>query len=114
MTNDNQERNWAVFCHLGGLSGYVIPFGNIVLPLVFWLINKDKYPFVDYHGKESVNFNISMILYALISGVLCLILIGFVLLAGLVIFQIVNVIRASVEAGNGRYFQYPLTIRFIK
>lgn len=55
-----------------------------------------------------------MILYALISGVLCLILIGFVLLAGLVIFQIVNVIRASIEAGNGRYFQYPLTIRFIK
>ena len=64
-------RMWAMFCHLAGLVGYLIPLiGNIVAPLIIWQIKKDELPFVDEQGKEAVNFQISMSLYALIGIIL--------------------------------------------
>ncbi|GBF35588.1 hypothetical protein DCCM_4717 [Desulfocucumis palustris] len=113
LTYASQEKNWAIFCHLGGFAGYIIPFGNIIVPLVLWLIKRDESPFVNQHGKEALNFNISFIIYAFISGLLCLILIGFALLAVLVILQIVFIINASMCASRGEYYHYPLTIRLI-
>ncbi|MFZ5651910.1 MAG: DUF4870 domain-containing protein [Bacillota bacterium] len=114
MQGNNQEKNWAMFCHLGGFCGYIIPFGNIIVPLVLWLVKKDEYPLVDFHGKEALNFNISMTIYAVISALLGIILIGFILLAVLFVLDIVFIIRATIEANNGEYYRYPLTIRFIK
>ena len=69
---------------------------------------------VDAHGKESLNFQISMLIYAIVSGILCLIFIGFLLLAAIGITSLVCVIIASVKASNGVPFRYPLTIRFLK
>ena len=109
-----QERMWAMLCHLGTFSGFIIPFGHIIAPLVIWLIQKEEFPFVDDQGKESLNFQISMTIYYLVAGVLTLIFIGFLLLAGLVIFDIIIVIIASVKANDGEKFRYPLRIRFIK
>lgn len=103
-----------MFCHLGGFCGYIIPFGNIIVPLILWLVKKDEYPFVDHHGKEALNFNISMTIYAAISALLGIILIGFILLAVLLVLDIVYIIRATIEANKGEYYRYPLTIRFIK
>ena len=49
-------RMWAMFCHLGGLAGFVFPFGNIILPLIFWQVKKEEeFPFTDQQGKEAVN-----------------------------------------------------------
>lgn len=110
-----QTDTWGMLCHLTALSAYVgIPFGHIVGPLVIWLIKKDELPFVDDQGKESLNFEISMSIYALIAGLLCLILIGFVLLFALIIAHVVFVILATVKASNGERYRYPLTIKFIK
>lgn len=111
----NDEKTWAIFCHLSSLACFLgIPFGNILGPLVIWLVKKDEYPLVDENGKESLNFQISVLIYALVSGLLILVLIGVVLIAALVIFDLVMVIAASVNTSNGKPFKYPLTIRFIK
>lgn len=114
LQGNNQENTWAMFCHLGGLCGYFIPFGNIIVPLVLWLIKKDEYPTVNHHGKEALNFNISITIYALVAALLCLLLIGFVFLVVLAIVQIVLIIIATIEASKGNFYRYPLTIRLIK
>ena len=110
-----EARNMAMFCHLLGLAGIVIPcVGNIVGPLVLWQIKKDEYSFVDEQGKEAVNFQISMTIYAIISAALTFICVGFFLLAAVGIVDLVFLLIAAVKANNGQSYRYPLTIRFIK
>ncbi len=117
---NKDARMWAMFCHLAGLAGYVMPIvGNIVAPLIIWQIKKDEYPFVDEQGKEAVNFQISMSLYVLIGAVLCAITcVGAVLIPVVAIvvgiFDLVFLLIAAVKANSGRHYRYPLTIRFIK
>jgi len=105
---------WGMLCHLIAFAGFVIPFGNIIGPLVIWLIKKDQYEFVDDQGKESLNFQISMTIYFIISAILTVILIGIVLLIALAIFDIVVLIIATIKANGGEKYRYPLTIRLIK
>ena len=113
--DEKQAHTWGMVCHLAGLALFLgIPFGNIIGPLVGWLIQKDKHPFIDEQGKEAVNFQISMLIYMAVSAVLALVVVGFVLLAGLVIVFLVSVIRAAISANEGRPFRYPITIRFLK
>jgi hypothetical protein len=109
-----QERTWGMIVHLSALSGYVIPFGTILGPLIVWQLKKNEMPFVDDQGKEAVNFQISFLIYALVAGILSLLLIGIFLLAALGIAGIVLIILASVQANGGQRYRYPLTIRFIK
>ena len=106
--------NMAMLCHLASFAGMIIPFGDILGPLVMWLMKKDQSPFVDLHGKEAVNFHISMYLWMLLSLVLCLICVGFVLLLGLMVLDLVCTIIAAVRAINGREYRYPLSIRFLR
>lgn len=113
MLLGTEERNWAMFCHLGGFCGYFIPLGHIIVPLVLWLIKRHEYPFVNEHGKEALNFNISMTIYTIASVILAFLLVGFLLLAVLFVFQIVVIIKAAIEANKGGYYSYPLTIRFL-
>ncbi len=112
---EKDPRMWGMFCHLAALSGFLgIPLGWILGPLVVWLIKKEDYPFVDQQGKESINFQISMTIYMFASAVLIFVLVGFLLLPALVIFDIVMVILATIKANEGKSFRYPLTIRFLK
>lgn len=106
-----------MLCHLAGLAGYVIPFGNIFGPLLIWLIKKEESALVDAHGKESLNFQISMSIYFLAGIVLMLTIIGLFIglaLIGLTMMaQIVFTITAAVKVTNNEEFSYPFTIRFI-
>jgi uncharacterized Tic20 family protein len=111
---EKEARTWALFCHLGALAGYIIPFGHIIAPLIIWLIKKDESPLVDDQGKESLNFQISMTIYAIIALLLTLILIGYILFVALMIFDLVMVIVAAVRANSGEKYRYPLCIRLIK
>lgn len=109
------SRTWEVLCHASALLGFFIPWGgHILAPLFVWLLKKDESSEVDLHGKESLNFQISMLLYNIIAGLLCLVLIGFVLLPILHILNVVFVIVASLRASEGQLYRYPLTIRLIK
>ena len=83
-------------------------------PLTVWLIKRGDSPEIDAHGKESLNFQISMLIYDAIAVILCVILIGIPILIALWVANTVLVIIASVKAGQGEFFRYPLTIRLIK
>jgi|SRR5690606_15150689 len=65
---DNNQKNIATFIHLSTFSRFFFPLGNFLGPLLLWVINKDKSEFVDSHGKQALNFQLSVFLYALILG----------------------------------------------
>ena len=109
-----EERMWGMFCHLIAFSGYLIPFGSVFGPLIVWLIKKDEMPFVDDQGKESLNFQLTMLIAMVISIILMFVFIGFLLLGVLIIYQIVVIIMASIKANDGIKYRYPYAIRFIK
>jgi uncharacterized protein len=117
-SNDSQEkwaRTWSMLCHLSALTLFIgIPFGNLAGPLLVWLLKRNEHPEVEEHGKESLNFQLSMTIYALFSALLVLVLVGFLLLFVLLVLNIVLVVVASVKASNGEPFRYPLTLRLIK
>ncbi len=67
-TISKHERNLSAVIHGSTLGRFFVPFGQFILPLVFWLPNRKQSAFVDYHGKQALNFQISLTLYALIIG----------------------------------------------
>lgn len=107
------ERLWAMVCHLSGLVGHLIPIGNIVAPLVIWVLKKDEMPFVADQGKEAINFQISWSIYMLIAGLLIWVLIGFVILPVLYVMWLVFMIIAAVKSNEGVSYRYPMTFRLI-
>jgi uncharacterized Tic20 family protein len=66
----NHQKNIATFIHLSTFSRFIIPFGNFIGPIILWITNKDKSEFIDNHGKQAINFQISILLYAVIIGTL--------------------------------------------
>jgi uncharacterized protein len=114
-TSSSNVRTWTVLCHATALAGFFVPWaGHILGPLIVWLAKRGDSPEIDVHGKESLNFQISMLIYSLIAGVLCLVLIGFVLLGILHILNLVLVIIASIQASEGKLYRYPISIRLVK
>jgi len=112
---NNEEYTWGMACHLSALAAFIgIPFGHILGPLVVWLIKRDQFPFVDAQGKEALNFQISMTIYAIVAFILCFVLIGIPLLIAIGILDLILVIVAAVKASTGQSYRYPLAIRFIR
>lgn len=129
--SESEDRTWGMLCHLAAFAGLLLPsLGNIIGPLIVWLIKRDTSPFVDAHGKESLNFQISMTIYLYVGGavvfgfgillslLLCLgslmtIFLG-LMLSCLAIFAIVYQIIAAARANDGGFLRYPLTIRFFR
>ncbi len=111
-----EAKQWAMFCHLAALVTYVgIPFGNVLGPLVIWLIKKDDYEFVRQQGKQAMNFQISMTIYTLIAvPLICLAGIGIIVLIGLGIVDLIFIILAAINAADGKDYKYPMTIQFLK
>ena len=113
-TTSANVRTWTVLCHASALLGVFFHFlGHIFGPLIVWLVKRGESSEIDAHGKESLNFQISMLIYSVVAGILCLILIGFVFLVILHVLNVVFVIIAAVRAGEGGMYRYPLTIRLI-
>ena len=115
QATNKDEQNWAMACHLAALSGFVIPFGNVLGPLIVWLIKKNTMPLVDQHGKEAMNFQITVLVAFIISAVLTVIMIGFLLMIVVGIGALVLTIMAAVKVSNGQLdYKYPFAIRLIK
>lgn len=152
------ERTLSAAIHASTFSRFFIPFGNFLLPLVLWMANKKELPFVDYNGKQALNFQISLLLYSVILGAISIpfflgflpgILDGGILQwhdfdhhfdfdfnfdgdylnlskliwpigiaglfqAALFVINIIYTILATLRTNEGQYFQYPITIKFIK
>ncbi|MUK88013.1 DUF4870 domain-containing protein [Ornithinibacillus sp. L9] len=107
MTNSD-DRLFAMLIYL------VSFFFPILGPLIIWLLKRDESEFVDYHGKEYLNFFLSFTIYSIISGILVLILIGFVLLFVIGILAFIFTIIALIKAYQGERYRIPLVIRMIK
>ena len=108
----DQERLWGMLAHLlSFVAAYL--FLGFVAPLIVLLVFGSRSAFVRANAVESLNFNLSWLLYGIIAVILALLLIGFLILAALGIAYLVLIILASVKANNGEVYRYPLTIRFV-
>ncbi|WP_335964266.1 DUF4870 domain-containing protein [Galbibacter sp. PAP.153] len=110
--SDNQL---LVVTHLSQLLDYVTGFGGLIVPLILWLVNKENVIDMDHHGKSIINFQLSILIYSILSiplilffgfGILALIVIGIMAF----VFPIVNAIRVS----NGQEANYPLSLSILK
>jgi uncharacterized protein len=109
----DQERLWAMLAHLlSFVAAYL--FLGFVAPLVVMLVFGPRSAYVRAHAVESLNFNLSWLLYAIVAVVLIVIGIGILILLALGIAYVVLIIIASIRANNGEFYRYPLTIRFVR
>ena len=108
------EKQMGLFLHLSQLANLLIPFAGIVAPIIIWQTQKDKMPALDAHGKMVTNWLISSLIYWVVSGVLAIVLIGFLGMLALIIMGIAFPIMGGIKANNGEFWEYPLTIKFIK
>ena len=103
-----------MLAHATALVGFLVPVaGHIVGPLIVWLAKRQDSSEIDSHGKESLNFQISMFIWNIIAGILVLVVIGIPILILLHVLNIIFVIIASIQASEGKLYRYPLTIRLI-
>lgn len=109
-----EERQWGMFAHLAALAGFIIPFGNLIGPLVVWQIKKDEMPFVDDQGKESLNFQITVAIAVLVCIILMIVIIGALLLPLVGLAALVFTIIGAVRANAGEAYRYPFALRLIK
>jgi len=113
-SSSTNVRTWCILAHATALVGFLVPVaGHIVGPLIVWLAKRQDSPEIDAHGKESINFQISMVIWNAIALILCLVLIGIPILILLHILNIIFVIIASIQASEGKLYRYPLAIRLI-
>lgn len=110
-----EDRQTLMLTHLSQLLDLVSGFGGFIVPLVIWIVNKDKIYDMDEHGKSILNFQLSMFIYAILCIPLILLFgIGFIglILIGLacLIFPIIN----GIKANNGEMPDYPLSIEFFR
>lgn len=115
---DRTERSWAIGAHLASVAGWIgVPLGHILAPLLVWLIKKDESEFVRSQAIESLNFQISMTLYAFCAGLLAISVIGLVVaIPGILILIVADIILTIVGAlrvNDGEAYRYPATIRLL-
>ena len=111
---DQEARQWALFLHLSVFAGYLVPLAGLIAPIAIWQLKKDQIPGINEHGKNLMNFMISMFIYSLVAGLLTFVLIGFLILPILLIVGIALPIMAAIKGNNGEIWKYPLTIQFLK
>lgn len=120
-TPAQDERQWAMFGHLSALSGlFTGGLGNIVGPLIIWLVKKDTHAFAADQAKEALNFNITLLLVGLLLGLVTLVTFGIGALLtvplGLLlgVAWLVLTILAGIKANEGTAYRYPFTLRLVK
>jgi uncharacterized protein len=109
------ERTWGMLAHLSALAGLVFPLLGIVLgPLVVYLARRDNSAFVAAHGKEALNFNITVLLATIVCMLLMMVFVGFLLGTALFVAWLVLTLIAAIKASEGQLYRYPISLRLIK
>ncbi len=109
-----EQKQMGLFMHLSQLLNFVLPPAGIIVPIVLWQVKKDEMPALDAHGKMITNWMISSLIYAAISFVLLFVLVGILGFIALAVMGLVFPIIGAIKANNGEFWEYPLTIKFLK
>jgi len=115
-----EEKQWSVILHVSPLVGLLVPgFGNVLAPLIIWLVKKTDLPALDADGKNVLNAQISwsiwMLATSLVGGLAaCLLVIPILLPIGFYIAWLVFTILDAIKTSNGEPYNYPLTIKFLQ
>ncbi len=119
----DDERSYSLLMHLTLLAHLIVPYFAIAAPIAMWLARKQKSPFIDDHGRESVNFQITLLLYTFILPAIAAVIglltcsIGLILLVpailGPYILGLVGMVMGAMAANRGEFFRYPMTIRLL-
>lgn len=111
---NTSSRNWSIFCHLSSFFGFILPLGNIVAPLLIWLLKRKDIPSLDAVGKEVLNFNISMLIYFAVSTLLVFAYVGMIFLVIFGFMFVILPILGAIKASEGKPYTYPMIFRFVK
>jgi uncharacterized Tic20 family protein len=110
-----------MLCHLSALAGYIIPFGNVIGPLVVWQIKKTEFPSVEEHGKAALNFQLTVLIALVVGGtaafLLSFVCIGFLLIPvviAIALCGLVFAIIAGIKASNGEPYHYPWSLQLVQ
>jgi len=111
----SSERSYATWIHLSLLGNLIAPVVIFVLPLVLWLTRRDESPFIDDHGRETVNFHISLAIYMLATVPLSVVTCGVavLLIPAVYVLGVIGMIQAARAANRGEYYRYPMTLRLV-
>ena len=112
-TPDRESQQWGMIAHLSALIGFVIPFGNLIGPLVIWQMKKDM-PFVVDQGKEALNFQITVAIAVFVCLLLFVLVIGMLLLPVVGLGALALTVIAGIKANNGEAYRYPFALRLVK
>ncbi len=134
----NKENTNAFLIHIAAFAGFIIPFGSVIAPLIVWQTVKGSSAFLDKHGKEAINFNLSFSVYLFLLnlsfvplvltsfsndlynfdfewGANVFNLFGISSIIGLIgLVKIALIVLAASKANKGEAYEYPLTIKFLK
>lgn len=135
-TRDQNVRTWSMLCHISALAGLFFSLGNVLGPLLVWQIKKNELPEIESHGKEALNFQLTILIINIIASIIIAGILGygfgfghfwrspFYMLGGGfglgIIISIINLVAwvlaviAGLRANNGEPYKYPFSIRFIK
>ncbi len=107
-TPTSDEKTMAILSHILTLVA------GFIAPLVIYLVKKDESPYVREHAKESLNFQITMIILSIVSGILIIVLVGLLLLWLIWLADLILVIVATIKASENKMYRYPFNIRLVK
>jgi len=113
MAPSRDECHWAMLSHLSAMLMYLTLVGGFIAPLVIYVLKRDQMPFVADQGRETLNFQITILLALCVGGALMWVLVGFVLVPLILLFHFVVTIIASVRAADGIAYRYPLCLRLL-
>ncbi|MDD7804486.1 MAG: DUF4870 domain-containing protein [Endozoicomonas sp. (ex Botrylloides leachii)] len=114
------EKNLAMLVHLLPFLGFMMPGINIIIPLIIWLTQRDKSPYIEHHSREELNFQITLSIIVCAWIILNMLLIGLLLLPLviitaplIIIFVFIFMVRAAIMGSRGIYHKYPLSLRLV-
>ena len=109
-----------MWCHLSALAGFLVPFGNIIGPLIIWQMKKHEFPSVDAHGKAALNFQLTVSI-AVLAGMAAVIPLSFVCVGYALIPVVVAIgiagmvfaVIAGIKANDGLEYRYPYSLNLV-
>jgi uncharacterized protein len=111
ITSD--ERTWGKLAHLSALGGLIVPFGNVIGPLIVWVARRDQSPFVAAQAREALNFNITVTIAAVVCYGLTWLNIGIPLFVALTLYWLAATIVAAINASDGIRYRHHVALRLI-